>query len=181
MQESKFEVDYANLNDLPEVIRIAKPLQKEGVLGRSHVLDEVGGAEVLKSIIIGDKRTFIPLVLRRKGQGICGLLFGIIAKMPFSEQTYSQEVLFFVEPEDRCLSASNLLLNAYEAICEKNSVSFIGLICPYGSRIGKLYERRGYSPKEVTYIKESPTPYRIKDTKESKGAQSAQKEPSWHK
>lgn len=88
----------------------------------------------------------------------CGLIIGLKAPFVFGEGDYTCEVMWWVDPEHRKSSGALRLLEAYEYwsknIAHAHYTQMVALVGVEEDRLGHLYERKGYSPVEITYLKE---------------------------
>ena len=82
-----------------------------------------------------------------------GFLIAISVPSLFSEEIQTQELGFFVIPEERKSRMARNLIKTYE-YWSKNVVK--ADVCSLGlmdDRVGKLYNRMGYEKAETSYIK----------------------------
>lgn len=72
---------------------------------------------------------------------------------PLTGEPYADEVAWWVDPEHRKGRAGFYLLRACEDWARQNGLSMIKMVAPFGTDIGKFYERLGYVPVETAYQK----------------------------
>ena len=83
-----------------------------------------------------------------------GFILAVAVPSLFSEETQTQELGFFVIPEERKSRMAKNLLNTYQYWAENVAKTDICSLCIMtDERVGKLYERMGYKKAETSYIK----------------------------
>lgn len=82
-----------------------------------------------------------------------GVLMASAQQHPFAPVLYAAEVVWWIDPEHRGKSASQMLA-AYEAWAAERGCAFVSMAALSAApRAGVIYERRGYRPSETHYIK----------------------------
>jgi GNAT superfamily N-acetyltransferase len=82
-----------------------------------------------------------------------GVLMASAQQHPFAPVLYAAEVVWWIDPEHRGKSASEMLA-AYEAWAAERGCAFVAMAALSAApRAGVIYERRGYRPAETHYIK----------------------------
>lgn len=88
------------------------------------------------------------------GAGVMGAIIGIVTPHLMTGKNVAVEVGWWVEPEARG-STGLALLSAYEAAVSQSDATLSVMTCPPdgSERVGKIYERAGYTKFESTYMK----------------------------
>ena len=105
------------------------------------------------SLAIMDHYLETSLVADVNGK-IVGLLAGQVSKLPSSGEMVFQETLWLVAPEYRGRGIS--IFYELERMCISEGVQFIvagHMVNEQGHRLSRLYQRMGFVPLEVHYIK----------------------------
>lgn len=147
---------HATLEDIPYIIKMGQNLYKDaGKTYQAFEVDLPRTKEMLEKFIIEGQENFLVLISHDKGTPV-GAVAGYVFQPLFSRQRIATEVLLWLEPEYRTTQRGNELLDAYEywAKLVGASLAQYGLLSSADPRLGKLYERRGAYPAEVTYYKE---------------------------
>lgn len=95
--------------------------------------------------------TFVML----KDGVVIGVISGTVVKPLMSNVYIYQEIVWYVDKEHRRYGTK--LLDYLEEWCAERGVGKIVMVCMCNSMaetLGKFYERKGYRPMEVHYIKD---------------------------
>ena len=144
----------AEKKDLDGLVKLLVPFYYE-----SEVWKNNGMKLCLKSI----RSTFTRLIegagviLVADNGNLMGALGGVVSPswMDYSQKTV-QEVFYFVDKKYRGSSAAVRLLSAFAAWAKKLgaiSVEMISLPNSERSKIERLYERKGFRPSELFYVR----------------------------
>jgi len=82
-----------------------------------------------------------------------GFLIGVAIPSLFSDETQTQELAFFVIPEERKSRMARNLLSTYMYWAKNVAKADICSLSLMDERVGKLYERMGFKKAETSYIK----------------------------
>ena len=88
---------------------------------------------------------------------IVGALIAMVTEIPINEFKFSQELMFWVDPQHRNGKTSIKLINEYTLWAEQVGCDFARLSeldSILSNRAGVLFKRKGYKPIETAYIKE---------------------------
>jgi len=81
-------------------------------------------------------------------------MLGIVALVhPVTGEPYGEELAWWVEPEARARSIGPRLLKTGEDWARARSLTRLKMVAPVGSGVGAFYQRCGYHPVEVAYLK----------------------------
>lgn len=92
------------------------------------------------------------LVVEDDAGAVEGMVIVILVANPFGGPPWAEEVAYWLDPRARRGTAAYKLLGAGEDWARRNGATVLKMVAPAGSRIGNLYEHRGYEPLETTYI-----------------------------
>lgn len=82
-----------------------------------------------------------------------GVLMAVAAEHPFGPVRLARETVWWIEPDYRGPSALRMLAD-YEAWAKGQGCDFVGMAgMGADPSVGRLYERRGFRPAEVHYLK----------------------------
>lgn len=84
--------------------------------------------------------------------------FGMIAMLmlpnPFNRRLVADEIVWWVDTDHRgALRAGPALLDAAENWARAQGAYLVKMVAPFGSKVARYYDRRGYSPIETTHAK----------------------------
>lgn len=88
---------------------------------------------------------------------IVGVLIGLVSSAPINDYTFSQEIMFWFDPDHRNGKIAHKLIDAYVDWSKRSGCSFSRLSSLdelLGSRVGILFKRKGFTPIETAYVKE---------------------------
>lgn len=101
-----------------------------------------------------NNQDFAVLVMEDDGD-LVGMLVGGVAQPLFSLDRVATELAWFVLPEHRDSRHSIKLLKAYEDWAEEVNCKFVTMVDIHTlNDLTALYERKGYSLTEKTFVKE---------------------------
>jgi GNAT superfamily N-acetyltransferase len=92
------------------------------------------------------------LVVEDDAGALVGMLVLTIVPNPFGGPPWAEEFAYWLEPRARRGRLAHNLLGAAEDWARREGASVLKMVAPWGSQIGKLYERRGYEPLETIFI-----------------------------
>jgi GNAT superfamily N-acetyltransferase len=82
-----------------------------------------------------------------------GVLMASAQEHPFAPVRYAAEVVWWIDPAHRGQGAAEML-DAYEAWASEKGCAFASMAALAAApRAGRIYERRGYVPAEIHYLK----------------------------
>lgn len=97
---------------------------------------------------------FVILLLEKDSE-IVGMLVGGISTPLFSDQRVATELAWYVDPDHRNSKDSVKLLKEYEEWALESGCSFVSMVdIDTLNDLSDLYERKGYTLTEKTYVKE---------------------------
>lgn len=149
------QIREATVGDTEEVIALMSAFHAESVYGQAP-MDEPSlrlTIEMLTASAIGS------LWVASTDDGrIVGVTGGLITPTWWNRNiTSAAEFLWFVHPDHRRSKAGKLLFQALEAWAKDAGATYIMMASAAGKhqkRVNQIYEGRGYSPIETSYIKE---------------------------
>jgi GNAT superfamily N-acetyltransferase len=92
------------------------------------------------------------LVVEGDAGTLVGMLVLSIVPNPFGGPPWAEEFAYWLDPPARKGRLAYDLLGSAEDWARENGAAVLKMVAPWGSPIGKLYERRGYEPLETTWI-----------------------------
>ena len=144
----------ATLEDIPDLLRLAKELESGSPMERLSV-DYEKVRMNLEKAIISNQTEWLALVSHVEGKPV-GVLFAYCFEPIFSSQKLAVEVLWYLEPEHRKGRRGIDMMKAYEywaKLVGCNVVQYGWMVnSPEGMK--KMYERTGAELSEMTYYKE---------------------------
>ena len=112
-----------------------------------------GLEEFIGALAAGETSTVLLLELEDEvGIEPIGMIVLVLVPNPFGGPPWVEEVAYWLEPEARKGRAALYLLGAAEDWARQKGAAVLKMVAPWGSRIGTLYERRGYEPLETSYF-----------------------------
>jgi len=69
------------------------------------------------------------------------------------DESFAEEIAWWVEPDQRRTDIGRALLAEAEAWAVGAGICVLKMIAPTGSGIGRYYESLGYQPVEMAYMK----------------------------
>lgn len=136
----------ATLEDLPLVTEFGKKFISEASLG--NVTDLSKCEEMAKLFILSPKKEKIILLYED-----IGMIAGGISPMLFSNLLVATEMMWWVNKGERSKEIGSILLNAFEYWAKEAGANMINMNC-FDDRVGKFYEKNGYSLRERIYFKD---------------------------
>lgn len=107
-------------------------------------------AAFIRELATGDSSAI--LIVENDAGALVGMVVLVLVTNPFGGPPWAEEVAYWLEPEARRGTLAYKLLGAAEDWARRNGALSLRMVAPWGSQIGKLYERRGYEPLETIYI-----------------------------
>lgn len=95
-------------------------------------------------------------VVEKEGE-IVGALIAVVSELPISDLTFSQELMFWIDPEHRKGRTAIKLIDMYVDWSEERGCSFTRLSeldNILEKKAGSLFERKGFKLTETAYVKE---------------------------
>ena len=92
------------------------------------------------------------LVVELEPGTLVGMLVLTLVPNPFGGPPWAEEFAYWLDPPARRGTLAYKLLGAAENWARRKGAAVLKMVAPWGSQIGKLYERRGYEPLETIYI-----------------------------
>jgi len=137
--------------DTLDLLILAKQFYKEYDTG--YTIDMGLLAENVSAMIASED--YLVLVLEKDGSAE-GLLLGYASSPFFSRDKIASELAWFLSKDVRGFKESTLLIDAYEEWAKGKGCKFITMSdIEVLSSLQKLYESRGYTLMEKTYVKEA--------------------------
>ena len=105
------------------------------------------------SYLLGDKRTLVIILLCDPDP--YGIIFGVKQELPFSDDSISTELIWWVDENRKDIRGLLWLYDAFEDWSKRVGVKYIqsGMLLDMAD-LSKFYERRGYKRVEQSYFKE---------------------------
>ena len=137
--------------DLLDILILGKQFLKEYDTGFTTDLELL--SESITTMISGEDH--LVLVLEKNGN-VEGMLLGFISSPFFSRERMASELAWFLSKDARGFKESTQLIDAYEEWAVSKGCKFITMSdIEVLSSLQKLYESRGYTLMEKTYVKET--------------------------
>lgn len=92
------------------------------------------------------------LVVEDDAGALVGMVVLTLVSNPFGGPPWAEEFAYWLDPPSRRGTLAHKLLGAAEDWARRKGAAVLKMVAPWGSQIGKLYERRGYAPLETLYI-----------------------------
>lgn len=95
-------------------------------------------------------------VVEKEGE-IVGALIAVVSELPINDLTFSQELMFWIDPEHRKGRTAIKLIDMYVDWSEKRGCNFTRLSeldNILEKKAGSLFERKGFKLTETAYVKE---------------------------
>jgi len=105
--------------------------------------------------LVNHELGFVKIVVYE--EEIVGALIGVVQSMPINNLTFSQELMFWIDPEHRNGKTSFKLIDQYVEWSKEKNCEFARLSTideTTGAKAGVLFKRKGFKPTETAYIKE---------------------------
>ena len=109
----------------------------------------------LVSQLIEIDQGFVKIVV--KDDEVVGALIAILSEIPINDLVFSQELMFWIDPEHRSGRTAIKLIDEYVDWSTKHKANFIRLSeldNVLDGKAGILFKRKGFQPTETAYIKE---------------------------
>lgn len=103
----------------------------------------------IRELAAGDQSGI--LVVERDAGELLGMVVLVMVPNPFGGPPWAEEFAYWLDPPARRGRLAYQLLGAAEDWARRKGAAVLKMVAPWGSQIGKLYERRGYEPLEVIY------------------------------
>ena len=152
--DTNYEIREANQSDVFDLTLSVKQFCKEIPHPAWRSTDSSKIKDVITQII--DHPEGFVKVASYNGE-IIGALIGFINSTPINHYKFSQEIMFWFDPEHRNGKVSHKLIDDYVDWSKQNNCSFARLSSLdelLGSRVGVLFKRKGFTPIETAYVKE---------------------------
>lgn len=141
-------------------IREATPEDSEALITMTqHFLEQtLYGAlfgfhrESIAILVVTVIHVGVILIGEDAGVGV-GMIAIAALDHPISGDKYAEELAWWVEPSHRHGTLGPRLLRSAERWCVQNDLNMLKMVAPHGSRVGAIYEHRGYRPIETAYVK----------------------------
>lgn len=140
-------VRHAVESDLPRLVELMRQFGASRSFREPFTQDRSVMSELLMSCLNPAHGTVLVLV---EDRAVVGLIVMCLMDHPLSRERIASELAWFVDPENR--GGGHRLLLAVEAWARECGVTRLSLVAP-SERIGRIYERWGFSPMEATYSK----------------------------
>lgn len=142
-------VRQAIFKDRDQFVRLANSFYKES--GYDFELDQ---GLLINNFVHSIDSDNVKVFVIQDGNKLVGMIVGGIQQTLFSKDLIATELAWFVEEEYRGNKISLQLLEMYEEWARESGCTFVTMvdIDPLNN-LQKLYERKGYSLKEKTYVK----------------------------
>lgn len=143
----------AVLEDMPELLRMARDFYEASGLGRESPYDGPRMAEILRFLIESEDSTVIVSELRSELSGMVA-----VVKSPdmWAGGIVAQEVFWWIDPRHRGRRVGRKLLKAAEAWAKESGADtmvMVALKATSPNALHSVYSRAGYEPVETHYRK----------------------------
>lgn len=152
--DTNYEIREANQSDVFDLTLLVKQFCKEIPHPAWKKTDNSKIKDVISQVI--DHSDGFIKVTTYKGE-IVGAIIAIISSTLINDYKFSQEIMFWFDPEHRNGKVSHKLIGDYVAWSKQKDCSFARLSTLdelLGSRVGVLFKRKGFTPVETAYVKE---------------------------
>jgi len=105
--------------------------------------------------LVESENGFVKIV-ENEGE-IVGALIAVVSELPINDIWFSQELMFWIDPEHRKGRTAIKLIDDYVEWSECRGCSFSRLSDldnVLKTRAGTLFKRKGFKPTEIAYVKE---------------------------
>lgn len=105
--------------------------------------------------LVESENGFVKIV-ENEGE-IVGALIAVVSELPINDLWFSQELMFWIDPEHRKGRTAIKLIDDYVEWSEKRGCSFSRLSdldSVLKTNVGTLFKRKGFKPTEIAYVKE---------------------------
>ena len=142
----------ATLDDLHDLIALAATFFCEHPISR-HVTFSAADVSTAAAACIENPDALI-LVGEKDGQ-VVGVIALIVTPCFYNTRALAAtEVMWFIHPAHRGGSMAFRLLQAAEEWAESRGAVFLAMVAhSYNPSVSSIYERRGYLPYEISYLK----------------------------
>lgn len=109
----------------------------------------------LVSELIDNPSGFVTVVTY--DEEIVGCLIAVLTELPINDMIFSQELMFWLDPNHRNGKTATKLIDLYTSWSKQNGCNFVRLSeldSVLGGKAGLLFKRKGFNPVETAYIKE---------------------------
>lgn len=148
-----FNIDYTSKEDIDGLVPLMELFIKESMYRDLETDKE----DIYNTLLyfLNDTNTFFSMC--KVEDKYVGCIVGRCAKLPFSKQWQASELIWYVLPEFRgTVIGWSLYNDFYDWATVKRHIKVIHTASPYGSKLGKAYEKEGYKLFEELYIKVIP-------------------------
>lgn len=135
----------AGLADLPSLRRMAAAFLDHADTGLPHDAAWIDAG--LRGALEAPDRVVLVLDDAR------GMLAGGWALSPLAPVRIAHEIVFWIDPPARSLTAATALIAAFEAWCAAQGCNRVGLVDPPWRSAAALYARCGYQRAETVWHK----------------------------
>ena len=154
IQDTKYKIRDANQSDVFDLTLSVKQFCKEVPHPAWRKTD---GSKIQETIsqLVDIPQGFVRVACYN--DEIVGALIGVVSGMPINSFTFSQEIMFWFEPEHRTGTTAHKLIDDYVSWSKEMQCDFARLSTLdelLGSRVGVLFKRKGFTPIETAYVKE---------------------------
>lgn len=148
-----FSLRLATQDDFQAIVRMAREFHQSSPYTGLDFSEE-RCKDFFSSYLSCDKKDMI-IILAVDGDYPFGMIIGQAGTPSFSSQRVSQELAWWIDPEYRGSRQSLLLLQSYEDWSVRVGCRVTQVAMLEGSvDLRRYYERRGFSPAELSYIKD---------------------------
>lgn len=140
-----------NKDDLDRVMPLFKRFQEEFSPWESFSEERI--RQSFDNLIFGGDLDGLFAIAETDDGKPGGFLVAVSVPSLFSEETQTQELAFFVIPEERKSQMALNLMKMYEYWSKKVAKADICTVSLMDRRVSKLYERKGYKEAETSFIK----------------------------
>lgn len=143
-------VRLATSKDRDEFVRLANLFLKE-----SQYPFKIDLMKLIQNFLVFVDGPEHIILVNDNGDRLSGMMVGAVTETPFSSERISTEIAWFVEEDERGSKVSLEMLNLYEKWARSQGCTFITMVDIHSlNSLQKLYERKGYTLTEKTYVKE---------------------------
>jgi len=142
------EIRLGEVEDTPAVIKLGMRFARETKLGKwSNATPEK-----LESTLVPLIMQFGVLFVALRDDVLIGALAMVVQPSYMSNDTFAEEVAWWVNPEERG-TAGLRLVDAALVWCSQHKVDVVKMSTPYGTEVGRVLERRGFEAVEIAFLK----------------------------
>ena len=147
-------IRHATSADVPELVKMGSDFVKSSIYRMVMFSDSSHFAILMKSLIESDDGLLLVSETDgvREPRRLTGMFGMMVYEHPISHERVANEVFWWVDPQDRGSSDSIRLFRRGEEWARNKLASLIYAGAP-NPKVGVVFQRLGYMPLEVQYVK----------------------------